>query len=231
MANGKMEAGRRVFVKTVALGAGGLVLGPEKTQAAGVAERLQILAALGETIVPSDPGSPGFKELEPHGITEEVNKALRPLKDDVFFRFNDATKPLFAGKAFVELNDDQRADFLTKIIAAKEVSDPAVRRLYKFARIAVLRVFYSNFPEHKIQRDAKGIPILAPGDGQLHQITVPNTKNLVTGWDLAGYRGPLTWEQEQKMRAEVEKIHWHDPDNLEDLIVRYRPLPKSGDRQ
>jgi len=45
----------------------------------------------------------------------------------------------------------------------------------------------------------------------------------VTGWDIAGYRGPLTWEQEEKRRAEVQKIHWHD--NIEDLVVRYRPKP------
>jgi len=32
---------------------------------------------------------------------------------------------------------------------------------------------------------------------------------------------PLTWEQEEKQRAEVQKIHWHD--NIEDLVVRYRP--------
>ncbi len=45
----------------------------------------------------------------------------------------------------------------------------------------------------------------------------------VTGWDITGYRGPLTWEQEEKQRAQVQKIHWHD--NIEDLVVRYRPKP------
>jgi len=88
-------------------------------------------------------------------------------------------------------------------------------------RISAVRVFYSNFPEGKIARDANGIPISKPGE--LHQITNPNTPDLVTGWDIAGYRGPLTWEQEEKQRAEVQKIHWHD--NLEDLVVRYRPKP------
>jgi len=43
----------------------------------------------------------------------------------------------------------------------------------------------------------------------------------VTGWDIANHRGPLTWEQEDKQRAKVQKIHWHD--NIEDLVVRYRP--------
>jgi hypothetical protein len=228
MAKGQKTASRRNFVQAVALGAGGLVLNakPAQAQVASREERLKILAALGETIIPSDPGDPGFKDLEAHGITEEVNKALRPLKDAAFMRFNEAAKPFFQGRGFVELNDEERADFLRKVIAGKEITDAGVRRIYKFARITVLKVFYSNFPENKIPRDAKGIPILRPGDGELHQITVPNTRNLVTGWDIAGYRGPLTWEQEQRMRADIEKVHWHDPDNLEDLIVRYRPLPK-----
>lgn len=219
--------GRRAFLGSVALGAGALATGVGKLHAAGREERLKILAALGETIVPSDPGDPGFKELEPHGITEEVNKMLRPLKDAVFAKFNEASRPFFQNRTFVELTESERAEFLKKVAAGKEIADPAVRRVYKFARLTVLRVFYSNFPEHKIVRDVKGIPILRPGDGEAHQITVPNTKTLVTGWDVAGYRGPLTWEQEEQLRTAVQKIHWHDPNDLEALIVRYRPLATS----
>ena len=230
MVKGRQGASRRRFVHAVALGAGGLALDARPTQAqvATQEDRLKILAAIGETIIPSDPGDPGFRELEPHGITEEVNKVLRPLRNEVFERFNEAAKPFFQGRPFVELNDQERGDFLKKVIAGKEITDASVRRVYKFARITVFKIFYSNFPENKVPRDAKGIPILAPGDGQLHQITTPNTKDLVTGWDIAGYRGPLTWEQEQQMRAEIEKVHWHDPENLEDLIVRYRPLPRQA---
>jgi hypothetical protein len=220
----QQKTSRRGFVKAVTLGVGAIGVAPQRSEAA-LEERLKILAALGETIIPSDPGDPGFKELEPHRITEEVNKSLRPLKDEVFVRFNDAAKPFFAGRTFVELNDAERAEFLRKVIAGKEITDPAVRRVYRFTRNTVLKVFYSNFPEHKIARDAKGIPILRPGDGELHQITVPNTKELTTGWDIVGYRGPLTWDQEQRMRADIEKVHWHDPKDLEALIVRYRPLP------
>ena len=226
MSNGKKEASRRNFVKSAALGVGGLALTSRMMQAAGPGERMKIVEALGETIVPSDPGDPGFKELEPHGITEEVNKALFPLGDQLFVRFNEASKPLFQNRTFVELNDEERTEFLRKVIQGKEVTDPVVRRVYRFSRLAVLKVVYANFPDDKIPRDAKGIPILAPGDGQLHQITVPKTKGLVTGWMIAGYNGPQTWEQEEKLRMQLQKVHWHDPANLEDLIVRYRPLPK-----
>lgn len=226
MSNGKKRTSRRNFVKTAALGVGGVVLASQKMQAAGTGkeERLKILTALGETIIPSDPGEPGYKELEPHGITEEVNKSLF-LEDQAFVKFNEASKPFFQKRAFVALNDEERTEFLKKVVQGKEITDPAVRRVYRFTRLAVLRAFYSNFPDDKIPRDAKGIPVLRPGDGQLHQITVPKTKGL--GWSIAGYNGPQTWEQEEKMRVALQKVHWHDPANLEDLIVRYRPLPKT----
>jgi hypothetical protein len=232
MSRKRLATGRRAFLGSVALGAGALAAGVSAAEprAAGREERLKILAALGETIVPSDPGDPGFRELESHGITEEVNKMLRPLKDAVFVKFNEASRPFFQNRTFVELTESERADFLKKVAAGTEITDPSVRRVYKFSRLTVLRVFYANFPEHKIARDAQGIPILKPGDGEAHQITVPNTKALVTGWDVAGYRGPLTWEQEEQLRTAVQKVHWHDPTDLEALIVRYRPLPVSKER-
>jgi hypothetical protein len=30
----------------------------------------------------------------------------------------------------------------------------------------------------------------------------------VTGWDVAGFRGPLTWEEEERRRAYYKKIDW-----------------------
>jgi hypothetical protein len=186
-------------------------------------DRLQILAALGDTLIPSGSGKPGFKSFQPDGITEEVNKNLIALQDELFVTFNQASSRFFEGRTFVELSEDDRARFLRKVISGEEFRDRAlhqrVHRLYRLVRMSVFRVFYSNFPEGKIPRDAHGIPI--PKPGELHQITTPNTPERVTGWDIAGYRGPLTWEQEEKQRAEVQKIHWHD--HLEDLVVRYRP--------
>ena len=167
---------------------------------------------------PSKSFSHGFVDLEPHGIVQAVSNTLVSLDDSPLERFNQSPAPLFQGRTFVELDQDERVDFLNREIA-EESGDPAVKRVYKLVRIAVLNVFYSNFPEHKVARDADGIPILKPGDR--HQITNPNTDQLVTGWDVAGYRGPLSWEQEEQMRTNMQKVHWHD--DLEDLVVRYRP--------
>ena len=214
---------RRHFLKKTALGSA--VLASTAAPAQAQTDRLQILAALGDTLIPSAAGKPGFKSFQPYGISEEVNKSLTALPDELFATFNQATTEFFKDRIFIELNEDERARFLRKVISGDEFTDRTlhqkVRRLYRLVRISVFRVFYSNFPEGKIARDGNGIPI--PKPGELHQITNPNTTDLVTGWDIAGYRGPLTREQEEKQRAEVQKIHWHD--DLEDLVVRYRPKP------
>jgi hypothetical protein len=52
------------------------------------------------------------------------------------------------------------------------------------------------------------MPLLKPGD--LHQITNPNTKQLVTAWDQIGFVGSLTWEEEERRRNFVKKFHWHE---------------------
>jgi hypothetical protein len=222
MSEKKKATSRRDFVRKATLGSAAAAFLP-KSVAAALADRKKILAALGDTIIPSKPGDPGFRDMEPHGIIEEIDKTLGAFKDGDFEALNQASAPLFGGRTFVELSKAERSDFVSLLVAGDQFPDKgsrtALQRLYRLVRISVLRIFYSNFPESGIPRDADGIPVLPPGD--LHQITVPNTKNLVTAWDLVGYRGPLTWEQEQEMRSRVQEVHWHD--SMEDLIVRYRP--------
>ena len=219
------KSSRRHFLKKTALGSVALTSSVEAAQTTQTADRLQVLAALGDTLVPSAPGKPGFRNMESHGITRETNQGLRALEDELFAEFNQAARQFFEGRSFVELGEEERARFLRKVIDGDEFTDKTlhgrVRRVYRLVRIAVFRVFYSNFPDHKIVRNTQGAPVLKPGD--LHQITVPDTPNLTTGWDIAGFRGPLTWEQEKQMRDEMRQIHWHD--DLEDLVVRYRPKP------
>ncbi len=215
---------RRYFLKKTALGSVALTSSVEAARTTQ-ADRLQILAALGDTLIPSAPGRPGFRSMESHGITRETNQGLRALEDELFAEFNQTASQFFEGRSFVQLGEEERARFLRKIIDGEEFADKElhgrVRRVYRLVRIAVFRVFYSNFPDHEIVRNTQGAPVLKPGD--LHQITVPDTPDLTTGWDIAGFRGPLTWEQEEQKRAEMRRIHWHD--DLENLVVRYRPKP------
>jgi len=214
-----------MIVTPALLGSAAWVSTASPAQAQDATDRLQILASLGDTLIPSAAGKPGFKSLQSYGIAEEVNKSLTALEDELFVTFNQASARFFEGRTFIELSEEDRARFLRRIISGTDFTDQTlhqkVHRLYKLVRITVFRGFYSNFPQGKIPRDARGIPILK--SSELHQITTPNTPELVTGWDIAGYRGPLTWEQEEKQRAEVQKIHWHD--DVEDLVVRYRPKP------
>ncbi|MCH8819136.1 MAG: twin-arginine translocation signal domain-containing protein [Acidobacteria bacterium] len=225
MSKENKNTSRRQFLKKTALGSVVLASPLEAAPTAMTADRLQVLSALGDTLIPSAPGKPGFRSMEPHGITAQTNKSLRALEDDLFAEFNQASQDFFQDRTFLELGEEERAQFLRKVINGEEFADKMlhqrVRRVYRLVRIAVFRIFYSNFPDHKIVRNTQGVPVLKPGD--LHQITVPDTQNLTTGWDIAGYRGPLRWEQEEKMRAEMRQNHWHD--DLEDLVVRYRPKP------
>ena len=89
-----------------------------------------------------------------------------------------------------------------------------LQRIFKLCRTRVLTVFYRNFPYHTIERDAEGMPI--PTD-QEHQIINPNKSDIITGWDIANFRGPLSWEEELERRDRFMKIHWHgeqEKDNI-----------------
>ncbi len=143
-----MEKGnftRRDFLKTVGAATGAAaVAGPVQTlqgQGAPVG-RHAIVAALGDTLIPSDPGNPGYKDLEPYKITEEVLKALPGASDAALQLLNERTKEKFGGKTFLELAEPQRAQFLHQIIDGTAVSDAreleTLRRVYRITRRRVV---------------------------------------------------------------------------------------------
>ena len=69
-----------------------------------------------------------------------------------------------------------------------------------------MTVYYQNFPENRVPKDKNGIPLASAVDQ--HGIVNPNTTKLVTGWDVAGYPGPVRWEEEEQLRARMKKISW-----------------------
>ncbi len=209
------NSSRRGFLKTVAVttaavAASGAV--PAHLAAAPGVDRKTVVAVLGDTLIPSEPGDPGYKDLESHGITDEVLKALPGVSDADVELFNEKSKEKFGGKSFLDLSGAQRAEYLHQIIAGSAGSDAkekeTLQRVYRNTRRRVMTLYYSNFPEHQWPRGKDGFPIPKPGD--LHQIMNPNTKQLVTAWDQVGYPGPLTWEEEERRRNVVKKIHWHE---------------------
>ena len=38
----------------------------------------------------------------------------------------------------------------------------------------------------------------------------PNSTKLVTGWDVAGFTGPWSWEEEEARRTYIKTIAWVD---------------------
>ncbi|HXG68264.1 MAG TPA: hypothetical protein VNO70_24425 [Blastocatellia bacterium] len=184
----------------------GLVFG--KGEPSARVDRHAIFAALGDTLIPTDPGDPGYRSLERYRITEEVMKGMTALPDDDLEAFNKGSALFFAGRDFLQLTESQRVDYLRQILDGSKFADKAhlrtLHRVYRQTRARVFTVFYQNYPENVIPRDQNGVPILKPGDE--HQITNPNTKKIVTGWDVAGFKGPLTWEEEEQRRALFKKI-------------------------
>lgn len=210
---GKEEFSRREFMQTVTVAAAAVAVpGAGITVlAAPSVDRHALIAALGDTLIPSEPGDPGYKDLEAYKITEEVLKALPGVPDADLELFNARAKDKF-GNGFVDLSEVQRAQYLRQILdgsAASDAKDLAVlRRVYGNTRRRVFTLYYSNFPEHQWPRDADDVPILKPGDQ--HQITNPNTPQLITAWDQIGFAGALTWEQEERHRNIAKKVHWHE---------------------
>jgi hypothetical protein len=182
------------------------VIGGRPAPAAPV-DRRAIFAALGDTLIPTDPGDPGYRSLEAYQITEEVMKGLTALGDADLEAFARGSGAFFEGRDFLQLTEAQRADYLRLVIDGSKFADkPQLRvlqRVYRQTRARVFDLFYRNYPEHVIPRDQRGVPILKPGDR--HQVTNPNTKRVMTGWDLAGFKGPMSWEEEEAARARFKK--------------------------
>jgi len=172
--------------------------------------RQAILFAMGDTLIPSAPGDPGYKDLEWYGITDEVNRRIE-IADENLDYFNRSSVEAL-GMKFTDLSENQRADYFNRLIQGTASKDEAAQKKLKetwsHVREMVFTVYYQNFPEHSWPRDAQRAPLLKPGDTR--QITSPNTTNVVTGWDVAGYAGPLTWEEEERRRNFFKKIRWQE---------------------
>ena len=212
----KPKVSRRDFLKKTGTGATATAVAlattkcAETRQAAGV-DRAAVVAAIGDTLIPSDPGDPGYKVLEDHNITAEVLKQLR-VEDEQLALFDSHAAEMFSGRGFLQLSGSEKEQYFDAVFSGDQIADQqtaqTLRSVLQSIRRRVFQVYYSNYPEHALPRDADGVPILPAGD--THQITNPNTTALVTGWDTAGYMGPLSWEEEERRRAIVQKIDWKE---------------------
>jgi hypothetical protein len=217
----KERVSRRNFIQHGAVGAvGAAVSQVQRTSAQGQQgsplpagyDRVKIFAALGDTLIPSSPDDPGYASLETYNITAEVMKGLTPISDSDLALFNSECGRMFQGKKFVELTEEQRADYLNRIVDGIDLPDTDVlgrlKSIYTLVRTRVFVIFYQNYPQHMHPRDENGAPIFPSGDE--HQITNPNNPGVVTGWDIAGWKGPLTWEEEEERREHFKKVAWKE---------------------
>jgi hypothetical protein len=175
-------------------------------EAADVARPVDIVAALGDVVIPTDgPEYPGYRRLEAHGISNRVLNQLR-FVDHVspadLALFNESTAKV-TGRSFLESDAAGRASYLDTLFADPS-ADPAVQKVLKLARERILTMFYRNFPYDSIERDDHDVPI----PNKPHEIFDFKKGDLVTGWDIAGYRGPLSWEEEEQRRSRFQKILW-----------------------
>lgn len=183
----------------------------EASRAAAQVPRKAILFAIGDTLIPSAPGDPGYRDLEWHGISDEVDRRLEDVTEEDLDLFNKSCTGLLQ-KCFTELTESKRAEYFNLILKEGSLKDDKLqgklRTVYDLTREAVFTVYYQNFPQNRWPQDANGVPLLRPGD--THQITNPNAPGIFTGWDRAGYAGPLTWEEEQRRRIYFKKIRWRE---------------------
>lgn len=198
---------RREFLKaglttTIAVSASATSRLVGRGEARAAASRREVFSCLGDTLIPSSETNPGFRSLEPRGITQELMNRLSSVPEQDVQLFNDAAETL-AGRTFVATTPEERAAYLRAIAGGSEKlgSVATVKRLqslYRLARMSAMTLFYDNFPEHRVTRDARANPV--PRTGDTHFDFNPNTAEIKTGWDVCRFGGPLSWEQEEERR-------------------------------
>lgn len=202
---------RRFLGTTVAVSA----LGQQRTYASGAptpdasASQLDVIAAFGDLLIPSRPGDPGYADLEIFGISEEVRSGLPGLTAQELEVFDTIGADRFGGKRFASLHAEDRADYARQLLAGEfgePVAQATAKKAYVALRLRILSVYYMNFPE-RLSGEGPGAAGSKP---DAHQVINPNSTGLVTGWDVAGFRGPWSWEEEEARRAYIKTIAWKD---------------------
>ena len=94
--------------------------------------------------------------------------------------FNNTARQYFDGKNFLELDDQQKEQYLELILTPGKIADIKVRAelvaFYRTIKFRIMETYYKNYPEHEAKRNSQGEPILKPGD--LHQLPTPTPRKL-----------------------------------------------------
>ena len=156
----KEKVSRRGFIKKGSVGTVAVAVAGVRSVSGQAAEatlpsgydRTQVMAKLGDTLIPSSPGDPGYKDLVIYNITAEILKGVGSIPDQDLAMLNSESAAHFEGKTFVELSESQRADYLNIIVDGVNISDSRVldrlQGIYRLVRARVFIVYYQNYPQH-----------------------------------------------------------------------------------
>ncbi len=120
----KKKVSRRDFLRKTGSGATGTAVALASIQtsqaapAALDADPAAVVAALGDVLIPSDPGDPGYKTREPYNITAEVMKDL-PVSDEELVLLNSQVGELFSGKTFLQLKESERESYFDSVFSGE----------------------------------------------------------------------------------------------------------------
>ncbi len=152
----KKKVSRRDFLKKTGSGATGTAVALASTRASHAApaaldaDPAAVVAALGDVLIPSDPGDPGYRTLEPYNITAEVMKDF-PVSDEELVLLNSQAGELFSGKTFLQLEESERESYFDSAFSGDQGEE--IRRTLLRIRQRVFQVYYKNYPEHALTRD------------------------------------------------------------------------------
>jgi hypothetical protein len=200
------ELSRRVFLRR-SFTAAGLVAGWHWFQRKGLAEdsaatpdvAFRVMSAMGALVIPVDE-DPGYASFEP-GITGYVLESFVQhfvLAGNIVayeallgtLRTMHEAPPLIEyGPRFLDMNSGEREKYFTDCLTGQFENEGYgdILGLTAFLGLfAPKAVFFSNYPRH----------LATPGA----DIQVLPASDIKTGWDIMGFRGPVSQTEEESLR-------------------------------
>ena len=185
-------------------------------QSASTTDPYAVFSAIGNVVIPVD-SDPGYATFDP-GITQFAmnvivaqallggNQILFPGIQAVLQAFNDLPPVIgYATATFLNMNFSQQSQYYGAVLSGQfeEYGTQDVMFLAVFVSLfASKAAFFSNYPHH----------LATPG----LDIQVVSTAGPKTGWQLMGYKGPVSAAEEAQLRARyanVPVLPGMDPNN------------------
>ena len=167
----------------------------------------RVMGVMGDIVIPEDQ-DPGFRTFEPgisryclDGFVKHVvlagDEAGYALIVKALNTMNQATTILESAPPFIEMTADAQEDFFTKSFTGVYESQGYghVLGLTSFLGLfSAKAVFFSNYPRH----------LATPG----LDVQVIPPSSIKTGFDIMGFKGPISPREEAELRAKYYNIEF-----------------------